>query len=227
MEFKCSGCNYTSYLKVHVKKHINKKKKCSENPTIVEVQVDIICNNCNKKYATKNNLKRHLKTCKTTNNIVKESNNNNLIKLTDKVEELSNKIEKLHKIKPETLIEIKQYGDIKSEESNKLTETKSEKPSQINIHIYLLREREFLNSEKHIYKIGYTTCGIKRFSKYPNDSEILLMINFNTYNPERFLIKQFKEKFRHCKEIGSEYFEGKPSMMINIIHEMYNSIFNN
>jgi hypothetical protein len=50
------------------------------------------------------------------------------------------------------------------------------------------------------------------------------MINFNTYNTERLLIKQFKETFRHRTEIGAEYFEGSPVMMMDIIYNMCRNI---
>jgi hypothetical protein len=47
MEFKCLSCDYTSSSKFSVERHINKQKKCGENPTIIEVSIDIICEYCN------------------------------------------------------------------------------------------------------------------------------------------------------------------------------------
>jgi hypothetical protein len=63
MIFKCSNCDYSSDLKSNVKNHINKKNKCSDDAKIIEIQSEIICEHCNKKYSTLPNLKRHLKKC--------------------------------------------------------------------------------------------------------------------------------------------------------------------
>jgi hypothetical protein len=65
MEFKCSICDYTSELKIHVKRHINNKTKCGEgNPEIIEVPMVINCEFCEKSFKTAPSMKRHLKTCK-------------------------------------------------------------------------------------------------------------------------------------------------------------------
>ena len=64
MEFKCSICNYTSDTKRSVVRHINKKIKCGDNPTVMEVPVEISCEYCNKKITTIPNLNKHLKVCK-------------------------------------------------------------------------------------------------------------------------------------------------------------------
>ena len=64
MEFKCSLCEYTSEIKSHVDRHIKNKNKCGNDPKIIEVPVNIFCEYCEKAFATKPNMKRHLKTCK-------------------------------------------------------------------------------------------------------------------------------------------------------------------
>jgi len=69
MEFQCSSCGYNSSFKVSVERHINKKKKCGENPIILSVPIDIVCEYCDKQYNTKETLVKHLKICK-----VKKSN---------------------------------------------------------------------------------------------------------------------------------------------------------
>lgn len=69
MEFKCSICNYTSQFKTTIERHITKQKKCGENPSIIEVPIEIKCEFCNKLYKTRENLVQHLKICK-----VKKSN---------------------------------------------------------------------------------------------------------------------------------------------------------
>ena len=43
--------------------------------------------------------------------------------------------------------------------------------------IYLLQEREFINSNENIYKIGRTKqANIQRFNQYPKGSKLLLHI---------------------------------------------------
>jgi len=69
MEFQCSLCNYLSPSKFSLERHINKKNKCGENPTIVLVPIEIRCEYCNKLYKTREVLIKHLKICK-----VKKSN---------------------------------------------------------------------------------------------------------------------------------------------------------
>jgi len=63
MEFKCSVCNYTSPSRFSIERHINKQKKCGKNPEIIEVLIEIRCDYCNKSYASKDNLTKHLKIC--------------------------------------------------------------------------------------------------------------------------------------------------------------------
>lgn len=63
--FKCSECNYTSSYKKDVLKHLNKKKKCSKNKLdVIELNNDIICEQCGKILSNNNSLLRHLESCK-------------------------------------------------------------------------------------------------------------------------------------------------------------------
>lgn len=75
MEFKCSGCDYVSTNKHCVLKHINKTNKCKKDVElkILTVEVDIICEFCNKQFNTKPSMNRHQKVCKVKKtNIEKE-----------------------------------------------------------------------------------------------------------------------------------------------------------
>ncbi len=74
MEFKCSSCDYTSAYRVSVERHITKKKKCGDNPTIIEVLTEIICEYCNNLYACKDSLIKHLKICKVKKEGIEEEN---------------------------------------------------------------------------------------------------------------------------------------------------------
>lgn len=87
-------------------------------------------------------------------------------------------------------------------------------------YIYLLREREFIESNLNIYKIGKSTQeNIKRFKQYPKNSELILQIeceNCSVY--EKDLINLFSLKYIKRTDLGLEYFEGnKDEMKIDII----------
>ncbi len=74
-EFKCSLCDYTSFLKTNMIKHINKKTQCNAGtPGYIEIKTEIKCEYCDKKFSTKPNLSRHLKTCKTKKSNLEEEN---------------------------------------------------------------------------------------------------------------------------------------------------------
>lgn len=64
-EYKCSLCDYKSCYKAHLINHANKKKKCGEGILkIIESELNFNCEYCKKDFNVKNNLTRHLKTCK-------------------------------------------------------------------------------------------------------------------------------------------------------------------
>lgn len=76
MEFKCSGCNYTSTNKHCILKHINKTNKCNKDAElfISTINIDVICEFCNKNFNTIPSMNRHLKVCKVKKeNISKEN----------------------------------------------------------------------------------------------------------------------------------------------------------
>ena len=87
-------------------------------------------------------------------------------------------------------------------------------------YIYLLQEREFIKTKENIYKVGMTRKeNHKRFNQYPKGSVLLFqMICNDCENIEKFIIKQFKEKFTQRKDIGNEYFEGEYHIMIDNIY---------
>jgi len=87
-------------------------------------------------------------------------------------------------------------------------------------YIYLLQEREFIKTKEDIYKIGKTKqSNDKRFKQYPKDSILLYQIICDNCDfIEKNLIKEFKNKFTHCKTIGNEYFKGNYKYMIDTIH---------
>ena len=84
--------------------------------------------------------------------------------------------------------------------------------------IYLIHTREFIITNKEIYKIGQSNNMETRVRNYPNGSNLLLsIISKNSIQCEKDLIKQFKIKFTQKLFYGNEYFEGDVDEMISMI----------
>lgn len=86
-------------------------------------------------------------------------------------------------------------------------------------YIYLLREREFINCNRELYKIGRTGHHVnQRLGKYPKSSELFIVIQVdNQLLAESTLLRKFRKEFDNRTEIGAEYFEGDLSKMKEII----------
>jgi hypothetical protein len=102
----------------------------------------------------------------------------------------------------------------------------SQSPEKIINYIYLLQTREFINTNKPIYKVGKTKLiNYGRFNQYPKGSILLLQSNcYNCDVIEKIIINEFKEKFKQRLEIGLEYFEGdyiKMKQIINLTIDKY------
>lgn len=89
-------------------------------------------------------------------------------------------------------------------------------------YIYLLQEREFVKTNELIYKIGKTKKEhYTRFNQYPNGSILLLHIKCDDCDcNEKDIIRLFKTKYKHRKEIGNEYFEGNFKEMMKDIFDI-------
>jgi hypothetical protein len=83
-----------------------------------------------------------------------------------------------------------------------------------------LIEREFINTNKNIYKIGRTKkANLERFNQYPKQSILLFQIKcLDCVIAETNLKQIFSNKFIKHPEIGSEYFQGNVNEMIDIIY---------
>lgn len=77
-------------------------------------------------------------------------------------------------------------------------------------YVYIVHEREFINSGKQIYKIGKTKQRNRnRFRQYPKQSILLFQICCNDCDQiEKEIINAFKDKYKHRRDIGKEYFQG-------------------
>jgi len=93
-------------------------------------------------------------------------------------------------------------------------------------YIYLLQEREFITTKQNIYKLGKTKQeNLQRFKQYPKGSKLILQQVCDDCDIlETQLIRDFKNKYIHRKDIGNEYFEGDYNEMVKDIH---NKITNN
>lgn len=82
-------------------------------------------------------------------------------------------------------------------------------------YIYLIIEREFINSNQEIYRLGKTKKTIQALSaSYPLSSRICIYILCNDYNNiEKELYKLFKQNYKQRLDIGYNYFEGNSSKM--------------
>jgi T5orf172 domain len=86
-----------------------------------------------------------------------------------------------------------------------------------NQFVYIIQEREFINSGEPVYKIGKTTQEpSRRMDGYPKGSRILLYIDVQfsgCHFMERNLIAEFDRLYIHREDIGRESYEGDPEQM--------------
>lgn len=96
----------------------------------------------------------------------------------------------------------------------------------MSIYIYLLQEREFITTKQNIYKLGKTKQeNLQRFKQYPKGSKLILQQVCDDCDIlETQLIRDFKSKYIHRKDIGNEYFEGDH---IDMSKDIHNKITNN
>jgi len=94
--------------------------------------------------------------------------------------------------------------------------------------LYLLQTREFVDSNKPIYKIGRSNKISQRLHRYPNGSIVHLVIECKDSKiHESQLINLFKNDFKLKPYYGLEYFIGDKNEMINTIIKYITTIYNN
>ena len=92
--------------------------------------------------------------------------------------------------------------------------------------IYLLKEREFLQSNEQVYKLGKTSNPKNRMASYPKGSMILFLTICNDCgNAERELLAKFRSIFIPRLDIGREYFQGNKFDMIRILYHYFTGQF--
>ena len=90
--------------------------------------------------------------------------------------------------------------------------------------LYLIHTREFISTNKEIFKIGRNNNIKNILNYYPKGSSLLLsIINKNSIQSKKDLIKKFKEIFTQKLLYGNEYFEGNKYEMIKLMCEYINT----
>ena len=157
---------------------------------VKKVHDEYKCLTCNKCLSTKSSLKRHMKVC----------NGCHILQCPTCLKMFSSASSKSQHIK-----------NVKCEPPNGLL--CQEKPHRQSV--YLLIEREFLILEKNVFKIGRSENVSNRAKQYPNGSQLLIVLPcIDCKASEKQLKEVFRNNFKHRPDIGSEYFEGSPNMMI-------------
>jgi len=83
--------------------------------------------------------------------------------------------------------------------------------------IYLIKEKQDIDANESIYKIGKSTQeNTRRVKSYPSGSHLLLQVACdNCHTMEDYLLRQFNKLFILAR--GREYFKGDVFKMINLI----------
>jgi hypothetical protein len=83
-------------------------------------------------------------------------------------------------------------------------------------YIYLIQEREFVNSGENVYKLGRSSQeNTKRVAQYSKGSHLLLQVACSeSITLEALLIAAFKVKYEQCTDIGTETFRGDSRQMM-------------
>lgn len=87
-------------------------------------------------------------------------------------------------------------------------------------HIYLLQKREFIVTNTFVYKVGRSQSIQKRLCSYRNCLIIQVWFVNDVYQAETQVIQIMKGTFEQRKDVGTEYFEGDPFKMVDIINDI-------
>jgi hypothetical protein len=107
-----------------------------------------------------------------------------------------------------------------------------EHPHKIG-YIYLIREREFVNSNQNVFKVGRTiqktpTCYLERLKDYKRGSQMFSVLHVESEDCEHIETKvkeAFNKMFKRHND-GHEYFEGDPKTMSLVINSVYAKYYN-
>ena len=92
--------------------------------------------------------------------------------------------------------------------------------------LYLIHMREFISTQKPIYKIGRSNNLNKAISHYPIGSNLLfLSLCKNINSCEQKILKIFKERFIQEKFYGNKFYSGNLYEMLDVMNN-YINIYN-
>jgi len=173
------------------------------------------CSNCDFTYNRRSNVLRHINSdrskCKEATILVKKG--------TLECEYCSKTFTQNHNLKRHQKSACKVLNE--QEKTRNLIKAPIFKFDEESLNfMYILKEREFLKTKEHVFKLGYTTRDIlARSNGYPKGSKIYVTLPV-VGNPESKVIKRFKEIFNHRSDIGNEYFEGSFETMFKELYKV-------
>ncbi len=189
MEFSCSNCKYKTNKKSNIKRHINNDTNCSQlNEERKIIEISSIVN---------------CEYCNNSFNTV-PSMKRHLITCKVKITRIEDENKKLTKELEKTVEALLQKSEIA--------------PKLDTIYMYILQEREFINSKQHVYKIGKTKVIHNRMNGYPKGSKIICVMPVSG-DPELHFLNVFRKLYISRADVGSEYFEGDIKLMIKSFTE--------
>ena len=89
--------------------------------------------------------------------------------------------------------------------------------------IYLIMEREFINSKENVFKIGKTKNIRSRMPSYPRNSLLYhcFYCETNIHEVEKYFIRCFDNTFTQRSDIGREYyFSENKTDIIKYFHDL-------
>jgi len=209
----CDHCGMIFKFPSQLERHFSRKYPCftnlpPQNNTIECGNIEVVnvkntvvddkntvCHKCNKTLSTKSSLKRHLNVCNGCHKLQCPT----CLKMFSSASSKSQHISKVDCKPPDGL----------------LCKEIQEKPHRQSV--YLLIEREFLVLKKNVFKIGRSENVSNRAKQYPNGSQLLVVLPcIDCKVSEKRLKDMFEKNFIHRSDIGSEYFEGTPDVMIQM-----------
>lgn len=105
-----------------------------------------------------------------------------------------------------------------NEKQRIMVEDKSADTNKPPCFIYVIWEREFMNQNDPVYKIGITERMISsRLNQYPKSSGLLYCEPVPDRKLEAKVLSVLREKLNQRKDIGSEYFQGDLTQIITMI----------
>lgn len=199
MVFTCKKCNKDFKTSYELERHKNNKRPCDKKTLYV-------CEKCGYSNVNKLKYENHLarKTpCVRTLTITENDLNRHLDEFGSKIKQETE--EKM----------AEQFAALKSVPKKKTVKNTIE-------YIYIVQEREFVNNDEDIYKIGKTSNNIRvRMNDYPKNSALHYVTGvIDSTSIEKKAIALFDAEFINMKNIGREYYKGDLLTMMQKLNKL-------